>query len=178
MAEVDGRRPQSDREQSLARVNGCRSAGTLTGRFAPGAFAPAVGRRRSEPRGAPDRSRVLRVEAGSRLRALSSVARHGSARTSGASEVVEASVVTVENAGTLTRQGDRSERSAVKRAAHAPLTPLGVKKRAEVGVIRGCSLTSWVRSPSLDASRLGALRQEAPREALTGPAGRSRWNAR
>jgi hypothetical protein len=43
---------------------------------------------------------VLRVEAGSRLRALSSVARHGSARTSGASEVVEASAVTVENAGT------------------------------------------------------------------------------
>jgi len=43
---------------------------------------------------------VLREEAGSRLEALSSVARHGSARISGAPEIVETSAVTVENAGT------------------------------------------------------------------------------
>jgi hypothetical protein len=40
------------------------------------------------------------LKQGRDVRALSSVARHGSARTSGASEVVETSAVTVENAGT------------------------------------------------------------------------------
>lgn len=117
LAEVDGR--HSDRKaprwlrplrrsSGLARqgailgsANECFSAGTLTGGFAPGAFAPAVGRRRSEPRGAPDRSRVLRVEAGSRQKALSSVARHDSTRISGAPEVVETSRVMVENASTF-----------------------------------------------------------------------------
>jgi len=111
---------KSDRERSLARANGCRSAGTLTGGLAPGAFAPAVDRRRSEPRGAPDRSRALRVEAGPRRE--SAVVRRKTRQCSNLRSVRGRRDERGDGRERrhLLRQGDRSERSAVKRAAHAP----------------------------------------------------------
>jgi len=57
------------REQSPARVNGLSKAGALKGCFVSGADASAADGRCSDPCGNQDRSRVLRVEARSRLRA-------------------------------------------------------------------------------------------------------------
>lgn len=96
---------------------------------------------------------------------------HSAAGAPGASETAPANTRPAQDSGSATR-GRRWKRAARRetRCSRA----LGSFRHADVEVRFGCSLTSWVRTSSLDASRPGILRQEGLPGAHLGPAAQGR----
>ena len=128
--------------------------------------APVADRRCSDPRGSPGRSRVLRAEAWAGAPGNQRLSQDKLATEAPrASEAADPGQVPAENAGTS--RGRRLKRVTRREARRSPSW---VSRLADVDGKPGCSLTSWVRTSHFDASRLGDLRQEAPRETLVGPA--------